>query len=48
MVRSVFIKEDANRVIGLRVPLKGEDKLVWILKSSGKFFVRSAYHAQNI
>ena len=48
MVKSVFIEEDADRVIELRVPQKGEDELVWLLESSGRFFVRTAFHAQNI
>ena len=48
MVRSIFIEEDVDRVIELRVPQRGEDELVWILEASGKFSVRIAFHAQNV
>ena len=42
MVRSVFIEEDVDRVIELRVPQRGEDELVWLLEASRKFSVRLA------
>ena len=48
MVKSIFIEEDADRVIELQVPQQGEDELVWILESFGQFSVCTTYHAQNI
>ena len=48
MVRSLFIEEDVERVIELKVPQQGEDELIWILESTGQFSVKTTYHAQNI
>ena len=35
-------------MLELRVPQKGEDELIWIFESSRQFFVKIAFHAQNI
>ena len=48
MVHSIFMEENVDKVIELRVPQKGEDKLIWLLESFGHFSVKSKYHAQNV
>ena len=48
MVGSIFIEDDVDRVIELRVPQQGEDELLWILESSGQFSIKSTFHAKNI
>ena len=45
MVRSVFIEEDVDRVIKIKVAQRGEDELVWMLEFSRRFSVCSTYHA---
>ena len=45
MVKSIFIEEDAERVIELKVPQHGEEELVWLLEASGQFSVKSFFHA---
>ena len=47
MVHSIFIEEDVDRMIKLWVLQKSQDKLIWLLESSGTFIVKCTFHAQN-
>ena len=48
MVHNIFIKENVNKVIKLKVPQKGEDELIWFLEFVRNFSIKSTCHAQNI
>ena len=48
IVQRIFIEEDVDRIIELKVLQHGKDALVQLLEALGQFLVKFCFHAQNL
>lgn len=44
LVMSIFNQDTANVILNMTMPSTGEDYLIWIPDSKGKFSAKSAYN----